>query len=527
MKNHRKYIRLLILIGAPLFYSCFPTYQANQVKLDKLSHGHYANMQAKLFTQSNEIVLFPNGFKVENEKIIGKALSIKFGSNKHSSKDVEIKFDSILAIITYEETTTGTRHFGNFLLGLTGPPLTFLGVYCLACPKCCFGSCPTVYINESDSSYLKAELFSEAISKQLQSNDLDLLKENISSTSLKIKITNEALETHYIDKFELLLAEHPLGTKVYQTNNDDLTIIKSLSSILRANTKEGNNITGMLSQDDGKYYRSGVEKTTELRNGPVTDFIEIRSTPIKNRLTKMIIKYRNTLLSTTLLYDVVLGSQGIDGLSWTKRMNEDQVYASQFKLVYDTFSGINIKVFDNGIWKTLGKLKDAGPLSWKEVAVEIPAQYSSSNVRLEFVPDNFMIDYVAFDTTLSNNIEAVTSTLSVSEIRDGNGNTCDKIQDYIQRTDQTYLKTEPGDSYSFIYKVAPKKEISKTAFVRSSGYYNEWIRGSWISNKSKDYAFNLYNVKETLSYLVDCWQENYSILEEEFNNSRVKLRGSK
>ena len=176
MKKQNKHIKLLVLLTVPLFYNCFPTYQANQAHLDSLFPGQYSDIQAKLFTQNNEIVLFPNGFKIEEESIKGKALSIKFGSNKHSSRDVEIEFDSVLAIITYEETTSGTRHFGNFLLGLTGPPLTFLGVYCLACPKCCFGSCPTVYINESDSNFLKAELFSECISKQLQSNDLDLLK---------------------------------------------------------------------------------------------------------------------------------------------------------------------------------------------------------------------------------------------------------------------------------------------------------------------------------------------------------------
>ena len=108
-------------------------------------------------------------------------------------------------------------------------------------------------------------------------------------------------------------------------------------------SKNGINLTDILSKDDDNFYRSGVNKVNQLRNGPVFDWVDIKVPSQKNSPTKMMMKYRNTLLSTTLLYDVVIGSQGAAGLDWTNRMNNDPVYASQFKMIYDAFSGIKIR----------------------------------------------------------------------------------------------------------------------------------------------------------------------------------------
>ena len=526
LRNHYKVVIILFLLIL-ILYGCFPTYKVSPVSFDSLSHGKHLEIQAKLFSKNNNIVLFPNGFSIDEEFITGKGVVVEFGTNEHSSKDVKIPLDSILAMITYEETTSGARHFANFLLGLTGPPLTFLGVYCLACPKCCFGSCPTIYDVDGEGNELIAELFSESISKQLQTSDLDLFKQNITSETLRLKITNEALETHYIDKFELLFVDHPLGTKVFPDNNNKLAVIKSLTPLSKAETKAGENITSTLLLEDGEHYRSGVEKTAELKNGYSVDFVEITPATCSNNSKKMFIRYRNTLLSTTLLYDVVLGSQGIEGLSWTKKMNEDSIYASQFKTIYQTFSGIAVKVLIDGEWKIIGKLKDAGPLSWKEVVIDIPKEFNNSRIRLEFVPDNFMIDYVAFDTTSIGNKKTSTSIQYPNKITNANGESRNQIQEYLQQSDKSYLQTNPGDSYLLEYNVILSENKLHTAFIKSSGYYNEWIRGSWITNKKNLYTFDLYNINSTLEQLSNCWQENYEILESEFNNSRVILKGAK
>lgn len=525
-----KYTKIFIpLLLLPLIINqCYPTYQATKVDTDSLQEGNYVDIQAKVFKTDNSIILFKDGFMIENKSIC----SLPFPPNDHTykllNKKIEVPFDSITAMIAYEENTSGGRYFASFLLGLTGPPLTFLGIYCIACPKCCFGSCPTIYTYDGKEYNLEVELFSECISRQIEDDDIDLLRQKNQNSTIKLKITNEALETHFINKFEVVVAEHPIGTELYPTIDNELLLVSKSAPVTSATSKDGINITEVLTSDDNKFYRSGVNKVNGLRNGPVFDWIDLIIPSNKNSSTKMLMKYRNTLLSTTLLYDVVIGSQGVAGLEWTNKMNIDPIYAGQFKMIYDAFSGIKIKLFDNGLWKEIGKFKDAGPLNWKYLAAELPASNSDSLfIRLEFIPDNFMIDYIAFDTTTATNNNIATELIYPIEVTDGNGNNSDSLLSYIIDDDQNYLKTEPGDCYYLNYALPLKNNCEQTFLIYSKGYYNEWIRGSWINNKNDLYTFNLYDVKGTLSYLADSWIENSKLLESEFFHSKFSLKEEK
>ncbi|MBK7632060.1 MAG: hypothetical protein IPJ23_15390 [Ignavibacteriales bacterium] len=525
-----KYTKIFIpLLLLPLIINqCYPTYQATKIDPGSLQEGNYVDIQAKVFKSDNSIFLFPDGFNVYDKHISGDGIIEVNYSLKQKSKKIKLPLDSITAIITYEETTSGGRYFASFLLSFTAAPLTFLGIYCIACPKCCFGSCPTVYAYDGEEYNLEVELFSECISRQIEDNDIDLLKQKIRDNTLKLKITNEALETHFINKFEVVVAEHPIGTELFPSIANKLLLLSRPTPITLAVSKNGINLTDVLTKDDNIFFRSGVDKVNELRNGPVFDWIDIKVPSNKNLPTKMLVKYRNTLLSTTLLYDVVIGSQGVAGLEWTNKMNNDSVYASQFKMIYDAFSGIKIKLFDKGFWKEFGKFKDAGPLNWKYIAAELPESNSDTLlIRLEFIPDNFMIDYIAFDTTTSANIKIATELIYPVEVTDGNGNDSDSLLSYINNDDQYYLKTDPGDCYYLNYNIPKNNNCEQTFLIYSKGYYNEWIRGSWINNKNDLYTFNLYDVKGTLRFLADSWIENSELLEREFFHSKFSLKEEK
>ena len=98
---------------------------------------------------------------------------------------------------------------------------------------------------------------------------------------------------------------------------------------------------------------------------------------------------------------------------------------------------------------------------------------------------------------------------------------------YIKNDDRKYLQTDPGDSYYLTYKIPTEDNSVKTALVYSKGYYNEWIRGSWINNKSYTYRFNLYDINGTLDHMADSWIHNSKLLEKEFFHSRFSLKEGK
>ena len=51
------------------------------------------------------------------------------------------------------------------------------------------------------------------------------LKQKIENDNLELKITNEALETHFINKFEVVVAEHPIGTELFPTIDNELLLV--------------------------------------------------------------------------------------------------------------------------------------------------------------------------------------------------------------------------------------------------------------------------------------------------------------
>ncbi|MGE5457485.1 MAG: hypothetical protein ACM3RX_03950, partial [Methanococcaceae archaeon] len=291
----------------------------------------------KVQTKNDSLFYFPAGFYVINDSIKGACTdtlpAVRF-------KRRSIPVSQIAAIINYEDNTSPARHFASCTSGLSSTGLSLLTIYCVACPKCCFGSCPTIYTANKNEYRLEAELFSECIAKQLEAADLDMLQEKVPVDRVyKIKITNEALETHYINRFNLFSASHPIGTDIFPTINDSFLLMKDYSNAYTAVNSKGLDVSGELQCNDNSYYRSPKEMINELKKGPAYDHIDITlNSRHINKPVKMVMKYRNTLLSTTLLYDVVLGSQGINAVEWTNKMNTDKSYADMFSIVYKAFS---------------------------------------------------------------------------------------------------------------------------------------------------------------------------------------------
>ncbi len=506
---------------------CFPTYTVKQQNKNEIPNDSVIQVGSKIQTYNDDIYVFPRGFTVDGDSLKGFAQLFNLENNDGYYSNRSIPLKDIAMINNYEETTSGSRHFASFLFGLTGPLMTVTSLYCVSCPKCCFGSCPTIYTKGKNGYELECELFSECISKQLENDDVDVLIKKLSiDGNVDLMITNEALETHYINRFNLISVNHPFGTRLLPSLNDSLILVKSFMEPLSISNSKGINILSLTQKDDGNFYRSGTKDLDKTINDIPYDYIDVGSkVPSSSRNVKIIIKYRNTLLSTILLYDVVLASQGIEAVAWIDKMNNNPEYAQYFKMLYQNFSGIRIQSRLNNSWKNVGTLKDAGPLAWRYAGFEAPVDKNGNlKIRLKFFTDNMMIDYIAIDTSSSykNDLEF---TLPVAvKITNAKGEPTNEVYDFIKDDDDQYLVTNPGDNYTFKYKFNKKSNCEQTLVIFSRGYYYEWIRGDWVRNKETDYKFNLYDLHGTLNHLAESWLENKDIIEQEFFNQRIPLK---
>ncbi|MCH7573894.1 MAG: hypothetical protein IIA59_02100 [Candidatus Marinimicrobia bacterium] len=528
MMLRQEKLTLGVIIISLVFSACFPSKRVTLLKREVITPGLRIKSPTKAFLMDASFLLFPYGFSVVNDTIRGVGTRYWLDHADLESKPYTIPLDSIGAMSYYDLKSSPGSLLGSTLLGLYGGFITAYSIECITCPKCCFGSCPTLYTHDGKEYKLEAELFSYSLSKFFQENDLDRLSQKIPQNGLyQVRVSNEALETHYINELSLITVSHQIGTKLFPSDKGGFIATTTLQPPIEAVNSLGEDVFNLLHSRDDRWYRSDTNMVRKLAEGVYSDWVDLKlKLPEKATNVKLVLHLRNTLLSTILLYDVVLASQGIAALEWTERMNKDLLYASQYHAIYNSYSGMDIKVYRNGKWIQQASLKDVGPIAGKDVAVELAASKDAEGimrVRLEFFPDNIMIDYVAFEANNSLKEALLVDKILPTEIYDHTGQKRDDILELIEKSDNQFLITSPGESYYFNYNIPPSERMEKTVFVQSKGYYTEWIRGEWLMPRSAGYQFDLLRVDETIAQLRQSWLANRGLIESEFFKTKIPL----
>ena len=531
-RAHRYSSWTVIASVVVLIVSCYPDRTVTRIGEDQLDTLTTVRAPAKVFLMDASVVLFPLGFQLKDGFLQGRG--VRFSSTavvpnipvqNLSQVQLRVPKDSAIAMTYFEDVVTGGRGFASFFHGLTGAPLTALSIVCIADPKSCFGSCPTVYSRNGSNWEYQAELFSYSISRLLERADLDRLgQQGYSRSPFTLRVANEALETHNINLIRLVAAQHPVGTMAFPTPDGEIVIVRDLREPFSAVNSEGRDVLRAVQYWDDRAYRSDSAMVRQVKSGRTSDWIDLRvRSPRRSSSATVLLRLKNTLLSTVLFYEIVLGSQGVQAIEWTRRMNSDPVYAAQFRSVYSQFSGLKVKSWQDGMWKPVGGVPDVGPVGWKETAIRVSAEDEGElALRIEFFPDNYMIDYVAFDFG-GNESPLRVDELVPTAIQDRTGAPRPDILALVDEDDSRYMVTEAREVYRFVYDLPPEGDDEMTLFVRSKGYYTEWIRGSWIAAPVDEMRFDLFQIDQTMVRLSELWLRERASMESLFFRSRIPV----
>ena len=518
----------LSLIICALFITCFPNKKVDIDEPSALKTKNQIDTPTKIFLYNASVVLYPEGFQIQNGILKGAGEICLLNGTTNKLNSISVPIDSVAALTYYRFESRGGSILGSVLLGLYGGILTPLSIYCLACPKCCFGSCPTIYVDNGRTYELESELFSYCISRYFQESDLDKISLiNFPEKSYRVRISNEALETHYIDQFSLMEVNHPMGTQMFPTCDGDFVCTRNLIVPLKVSNRFGEDVTDLVSKRDNIVYRSGDEMVKRISDGLTMDKLDIQLNLTSNtKKIKLVFRVRNTLMTTILFYDLVLSSQGVEAIEWTENMQNNYIYAKIFNELYKSYAGFRIKTFQEGSWKLQEITGDFGPIAWKEFAVELPveAEHDSAHIRLEFFPDNFMIDYIGYDPSSDLNLSYNVNFRQPTNIVDDQRHSKPDLREVLKRPDGQYLITNPGESYYLSYNLLSNDSVNTSVFIKSKGYYIEWIRGNWLANHSDNYKFNLFEVDKTLNQLQKSWLINRPVIENKFFETRIPLK---
>ncbi len=469
----------------------------------------------KAHLNDGSTVVFPSGVTVADGSVRG--LGERFDLTLSSSSAVnEISLDEVAAMESYQ-TPVST---GATAVASAGSAVLWV-VLGAAAAVALFGSCPTVYSFDSGAPLLESELFSYSIAPSFQVRDIDRLGiKSVDNGILELEVRNEMLETHYIDQLEILEVTHSPDQLAYPDERGRPLIVGKLLPPSTAVDQSGRDVLNAVRTADDISWSTPDERLAGTSADDLTDHLDFEfNVPADVDDVAMVLRMRNSLLNTVLLYDVMLQQQSFAALDWMGHDLEHFGNRAELGLWYREHMGLTISVWKNGKYRKVTRIGDQGPIAWSERAVKLPAGDSDTlKVRLSFVIDNWRFDQVSLALESES---SATRTVPVSNALTPVGDQLD-IPGYLAKADKTYLITKPQDRVTLRFDVGDAaNDQSRTFFLASEGYYIEWMRSEWLTQEHRQ---KFKPDDDALLEALSIYADKRDGLREQFEATKIPVR---
>lgn len=502
---------LLAVTGSAGLAGC--VYQGTRVRaVDLAEPGVTVRSPAKAHLRDGSVVVFPDGFRLDRDTLFGPATSYD-ASLLDSARVSHVALGEVVGV----ESFRGTVNAPATVLGsLLGTAATGLGVAALA--VAIFGSCPTFYADSVGTPVLEAEGFSYSIASLFEARDVDRLRFGPEAGGVvRLEVRNEAAETHYINQLALLEVAHAADESVLPDPQGGPLAVRGLRAPTRAIARSGRDVRDVLADADGAVFSSDSATLWRADAADPDDRIDlVFPTGGATDSLGLVLRVRNSLLTTILLYDVMLAGQGARALDWLAHDLERIGPALELGRWYAGTMGIRVSVADGDAWRRVAWIRDVGPIAWKDIGVMVPAAGDTVRVRLEFVADAWRIDRVALGGDARR---PASRDVGVARVTDAMGADQADALAAVRDPDEHYLRTMPGHWFSVTFAPDPVAG-PRTFLLVSQGYYVEWMRPDWLRQPDRGFTPSPAPVAEALA----AWRAKRADYEHRFFASRFPVR---
>ena len=424
-----------------------------------------------------------------------------------------IPIDRVTGIETYTPRSDAAASIGLSVLA-TGASIAAVSALAVAI----FGSCPTVYSDSAGAELLEAEGFSYSIAPLLETRDVDVLRARPGPDGrITLTVRNEAAETHYINHIEVLAVQRA-DSETVAPDPTGLPLAVSGWVRYRATDRDARNVTDVLAGRDSLVYASDSTWLQGADTSRLHDWIDLALPPMQADSVAILLRARNSLLTTILLYDQMLASRGAHAADWIGQDLGDLGTVLTLGRWYAKEMGMHVQVRDSAGWRDVGRLGDPGPIAWDETAIMVPVpRGAATTVRLWFPMDGWRIDQVQVATRARR---PRWRAIAADTLRDPHGIERDTLRTRIAGADDEYLVTQPGDAFTVTFPT-DATERSDEFLLAMQGYYIEWIRPAWAARPDKG-PFTPDN--DQLRRALDQWRRERGTFERQFFESRLAVR---
>jgi len=460
-------------------------------------------------------VVFLAGVTVDSAQVRGAGNRYSL-TLRDSAAVTGIPLDSIVGMEAFDQRTNAGS---SFMISVLATGVTGLGVGLAA--VAIFGSCPTVYADSAGTALLQAEGFSYSIAPIFESRDVDRLRvAPAADGSVRLEVRNEALETHFLNHLELLAVRHTHTEAAFVDELNRLVVVADEQPLTTATDRRGRDVSRRLAAWDGDVYHTDARTMNRALLTDLEDWIDLTApAPPGADSVAIVLRLRNSLLNTTLLYDVMLGDPGARSLDWVGKDLKQVGPALAVAQWYQQRMGMNVAVSDGRQDRVVAHLRDTGPIAWKDVAIVVPVVTAGSvRVRLTFPMDNWRIDRIVVAERFRRVSPVVFPLAEVLEGTTLNSTALANMHD----ADSRYLQTSPGQRFTAVFRPDANAGTERTYFLAAQGYYMEWARPHWLRGPRADHAFVPSDT--ALVEALGRWRMSQDSLEALFATTRIPVR---
>ncbi|MEO8563836.1 MAG: hypothetical protein ABI601_17285, partial [bacterium] len=451
---------------------------------DSLAGGGRIRSPLKAHLSDGSTVIFRDGATISGGRIIGRGQAYALLDDALATRRDTVDLASVVGVETFD---TKALVAPSVALSIAATAVTLVGVAGLA--VAIFGSCPTLYADTGTGPVLQAEGFSYAIAPLLEHRDLDPLTVRTGPDGvIRLELRNEALETHFINQIELVAVRHAAALAAVPDQSGQLVLVGDRHAPTRAADRAGRDVRSVLAASDGRLFSSALATVNAAHAGDVDDWIDVEATDLPpGDSLAVVLRLRNSLLNTVMLYDGILG--GVDAADWLATGLLGISTAIDLSRWYVQTMGMHATV--DGVLSTGGttarpnahaRLGDVGPIAFRDVALVLPRSARdarSARVRLRFVADDWRIDRLEIAGTVAR---PTTETVPVARIivpvpANGGAAAMDTAAlNALRQADDRYLETRPGQRMTLEFVPAHTATASgetTTYLIAWQGWYRE------------------------------------------------------
>jgi hypothetical protein len=294
----------------------------------------------------------------------------------------------------------------------------------------------------------------------------------------------------------------------------------------------------VLAAADGRLFSSAPTTLDAARAGDVDDWIDLEADGLPpGDSVAVVLRLRNSLLNTVLLYDGILG--GTDAIDWLATgvqnigtaIDVSRWYVQTMGM-HATVTGVPSTALPDGRPGAHARLGDVGPIAFRDVALVLPRSARNATharIRLRFVVDDWRIDRVAIAGSMSRPVitDVPLSRVVVPTPALGGAPVQDTAALHaLRQPDDRYLETRPGQRMTLEFTPAAgataSADSTTTYMIAWQGWYREWVRGSWLASPRRSTPW--VPGDSAVASALEQWRARRVTMERDFYASRIPVR---